>query len=215
MDGIERKPSVPDSSDQDAKLMSESQLKQVTVGELRPHDAPITLVEYDPAWPALFARETQRIKAVLGPRALHVEHIGSTSVPGLVAKSIIDILLVVADSSDESSYAPSLEKAGYVLRIREPEWHQHRLFKGPDTNINLHVFTTGSEEIERVLLLRDWLRKDQTDRELYAETKRKLASQQWKYVQHYADAKSKVVETIILHARAENKAGSGKVPQPS
>src|SRR6266571_8622085 len=195
--------------------MTEEQLQRVTVGELKPHDAPITLVEYDHAWPENFAREANRIKAALGKRALMVEHIGSTAVPGLVAKPIIDILLVVADSADELSYVPALEAAGYVLRIREPDWHQHRFFKGPDTNINLHVFTQGSEEIRSVLLLRDWLRKDQTDRELYAETKRKLASQQWKYVQHYADAKSKVVETIILHARAENKAGSGKAPQPS
>jgi GrpB-like predicted nucleotidyltransferase (UPF0157 family) len=111
----------------------------------------------------------------------------------------------VADSADESTYVPALEAAGYVLRVREPDWHQHRLFKGPDTNINLHVFTIGSEEIERVLLFRDWLRKDQTDRELYADTKRKLASQKWKYVQNYADAKSKVVEAIISHARGVAK----------
>ena len=144
-----------------------------------------------------------------------MEHIGSTSVPGLIAKPIIDILLVVTDSADESAYVPALEAAGYVLRVREPDWHQHRLFKGPDTNINLHVFTIGSVEIERVLLLRDWLRNDQADRELYAETKRRLAGQNWKYVQHYADAKSKVVETIIIHARASSKAGSGEAPQPS
>ncbi len=194
--------------------MTEEQLRQVTVGELKPHDAPITLAEYDPAWPALFAREARRITTALGPRALMLEHIGSTSVPGLVAKPIIDILLVVADSSNEPDFVPALEGAGYVLRIREPDWHQHRLFKGPDTNINLHVFTKGSEEIERVLLLRDWLRKNQADRELYAETKRALAGHKWKYVQNYADAKSKVVETIILHARAYKKPGLDKTTQP-
>jgi len=182
---------------------------------LKPHDAPIKLVEYDPAWPELFTREAQRIRAALGLRALRLEHIGSTSVPGLIAKPIIDILLVVTDSADESAYVPALEAAGYVLRVREPDWHQHRLFKGPDTNINLHVFTIGSVEIERVLLLRDRLRNDQADRELYAETKRRLAGQNWKYVQHYADAKSKVVETIIIHARAGSKASSSKAPQPS
>ena len=193
---------VPTSSDQNAKPMSEEELRQVTVGNLKLHDAPITLVEYDSAWPALFAREAKRIIAALGSRALQVEHIGSTSVPGLVAKPIIDILLVVADSGDEPSYVHDLERAGYVLRIREPEWHQHRLFKGPDTNINLHVFTSRSLEIERVLILRDWLRNNQADRELYAQTKRRLADQKWKYAQNYADAKSKVVETIILQARA-------------
>src|SRR6266851_4979557 len=127
-----KKPSPP---------MTEEQLRQVAVGELKPFESSITLVEYDPVWHGNFAREAQRIKAALGGRAIEVEHVGSTSVPGLMAKPIIDILLVVADSADEPSYVPALEAAGYVLRIREPDWHQHRLFKGPDININLHVFT--------------------------------------------------------------------------
>ena len=169
---------------------------------MRPHDAPITLVDYDPRWTELFAREARRIRKTLVERAIMVEHIGSSSVPGLVAKNIIDILLVVADSSDEPSYLPDLEKAGYRLTIREPDWHQHRLFKGPDTNINLHVFTIGSPEIERHLLLRDWLRANPKERELYAETKRKLSSQKWHYVQNYADAKSSVIEGMISRARA-------------
>jgi GrpB-like predicted nucleotidyltransferase (UPF0157 family) len=123
--------------------MTERQLRKATVGDLKSHDAPINIVEYDPAWRESFLREAKRIRESLGEGALQVEHIGSTSVPGLVAKPIIDILLVVADSSDESSYVPALEAAGYILRIREPEWHEHRLFKGPDTNINMHVFTKG------------------------------------------------------------------------
>ena len=196
---------MPPSSEQDAKPMSEEQMRQITIGELKPHDAPISLVEYDAAWPRLFTREAQRIRSALGPRVLQVEHIGSTSVAGLIAKPIIDILLVVTDSSDEPSYVPALETAGYVLRIREPDWYQHRLLKGPDTNINLHVFTVGSKEVERVLILRDWLRKDRTDRELYAETKRQLAGQKWKFVQNYADAKSKVVEAILARALAPKK----------
>ena len=193
---------MPPSSEQDAKQMSEEQLRQVTVGELKPHDAPINLVEYNPDWPRFFSREAQRIRSALGSRVLQIEHIGSTSIPGLIAKPIIDILLVVTDSSDEASYIPALEAAGYVLRIREPEWEQHRLFKGPDTNINLHVFTAGSKEIERHLIFRDWLRSDRTDRELYAETKRQLAGQKWKYVQNYAAAKSKIVEAILSRAQA-------------
>ncbi len=180
--------------------MTEEQLRLSVVGELKPHDAPITLVEYDPAWTKIFVREATRIKAALGERAIVVEHVGSTSVPGLIAKPIIDILLVVADSADEPSYVPALEAAGYVLRIREPDWHQHRLFKGPDTNINLHVFTQGSEEIQRTLLLRDWLRTNEADRELYAPTKRSLARRKWKYVQNYADAKSEVVKAILESA---------------
>ena len=188
--------------------MSEEQVRQVTVGELKPHDAPINLVEYDPDWPKLFTREARRIRSALGPRVLQLEHIGSTSIQGLIAKPIIDILLVVADSSDEASYVPTLDAAGYVLRIREPDWEQHRLFKGPDTNINLHVFTAGSKEIERHLIFRDWLRSDRTDRELYVETKRQLAGQKWKYVQNYAAAKSKIVEAILSRAQAANTVSS-------
>jgi GrpB-like predicted nucleotidyltransferase (UPF0157 family) len=135
-------------------------------------------------------------------RAIIVEHIGSTSVPGLVAKPIIDILLSVANSADEPSYVPALEAAGYVLRIREPDWHEHRLFKGPDVNINLHVFTTGSEEIRKHLMLRDWLRTNDADRELYANAKRSLARRKWKYVQNYADAKTEVIEGILERAKA-------------
>ena len=123
----------------------------------------------------LFEREADRIRAVLGSRALRIEHTGSTSVPGLAAKPIIDILLVVADSADEGAYLPALEAAGYVLRIREPDWHEHRMFKGPDTEVNLHVFSSGCPEIDRVLMFRDWLRTHAADRDLYARTKLALA----------------------------------------
>jgi GrpB-like predicted nucleotidyltransferase (UPF0157 family) len=134
-----------------------------------------------------------------------VEHVGSTSVPGLVAKPIIDILLAVANSANEASYVPALEAAGYVLRIREPDWYEHRLFKGPDTNINLHVFTQGSEEIRKTMMLRDWLRTNKADRELYARSKRDLASKKWKYVQNYADAKTEVIEGILERAKASTR----------
>ena len=191
----------PDPGRQTAPATDED-IRRATLGEPTPVNGPITLVEYDPAWPRDFASEAARIQSVLGERALLVEHIGSTSVPGLVAKPIIDILLVVADSADEPSYVPALEAAGYVLRIREPDWHQHRLFKGPDINLNLHVFTVGSPEIERHLLFRDRLRANKADRALYEQTKRRLARQRWKYVQNYADAKSEIVEAIIARARA-------------
>jgi GrpB-like predicted nucleotidyltransferase (UPF0157 family) len=179
---------------------TEEYLKKVTVGELKPHNAPITLVEYDPRWPEQFEREAQRIRSALGDQALRVEHVGSTSVPGLCAKPVIDILLVVPDSSDEPSYVPALEAAGYKLRIREPEWFDHRLFKGPDTDINLHVFSEGASEIERMLRFRDWLRTCPEDREKYARAKRELARRPWRHVQDYADAKSDVVREIMERA---------------
>jgi len=181
--------------------LTEEEIRKATIGEPGRLDGPVHLVDYDPLWPEQFGREAQRIASALGRHALRIEHIGSTSVPGLVAKPIIDILLVVADSSNEPAYVPALEAAGYVLRIREPDWHQHRLFKGPDTNVNIHVFSIGSEEIERNLAFRDRLRANAADRELYARTKRELAAKSWEFVQNYADAKSEVVESILARAR--------------
>jgi GrpB-like predicted nucleotidyltransferase (UPF0157 family) len=183
------------------KPTSEEEIRAYTVGELRPHDAPITIVDYDPSWPGLFDREDQRIRAALGDRVIQLEHTGSTSVPGLAAKPTIDMTLIVPDSSDEASYVPDLEAVGYRLWIREPHWHQHRVFKGPDTNVNLHTFSPGSPELERMVGFRDWLRTHDDDRDLYERTKRELASREWKFVQNYADAKTAVVEEII--ARAE------------
>ena len=196
-----------EASDRDVRQFSEEHLRAVTVGELKVHSAPIRLVDYDPEWPALFEREDRRIRAALGDKVLQLEHTGSTSVPGLAAKPCIDMTMVVPDSSDESTYVPALEAAGYVLWIREPDWDEHRVFKGPDTNVNLHVFSPGSSEVERMVGFRDWLRTHDGDRDLYLRTKRELAAQEWQYVQNYADAKSTVVEEII--ARAGLPQGSG------
>jgi GrpB-like predicted nucleotidyltransferase (UPF0157 family) len=192
---------MTDRTTQDAPPEAgDEQLQAVTVGVRMPHNAPVTLEEYDPAWPALFDREAERIREALGDLVVRLEHTGSTSVPGLAAKPIIDITLVVPDSGDEAAYAPLLEAAGYVLRIREPDWHQHRLFKGPDTDVNLHVFSRGSVELERMVGFRDWLRTHPEDRDLYLRTKRDLAARTWRHVQHYADAKTAVVEEIIARA---------------
>ena len=108
--------------------------------------------------------------------------------------------MVVDDSSSEDDYIPELLSAGYWLKIREPEWFEHRMLKGPDTDINLHVFSQGASEIDKMLLFRNWLRENDADRELYADTKRQLAKQIWKYVQNYADAKSQVVLEIMERA---------------
>ena len=146
--------------------VSDEYMQRVRLGPLVPHNDTITLVEWDASWPVLFDREAVRIRGALGPAVVQLEHVGSTSVPGLVAKPIIDILLVVADSADEASYVPALEAAGYRLRIREPEWFEHRMFKGPDADINLHVFSAGASEIERMLTFREWLRPRRGSRAL-------------------------------------------------
>lgn len=181
---------------------SDEEIRAVTVGDLPEHNATIHLAEYDPEWPALFERDAARIRRALGPKALLVEHTGSTSVPGLAAKPIIDIVLVVPDSSDEDAYVPELEAAGYVLRIREPDWFEHRLFKGPDTNVNVHTFSKGCEEVATMVAFRDWLRAHDEDRALYESAKRDLAGREWKYVQNYADAKSAIVRDIVARATA-------------
>lgn len=177
-------------------------MRAITIGELQPLSGRIRVVDYDPDWPRQFAAEAGKIRAALGDRALLLEHAGSTSVPGLAAKPLIDIVLVVTDTSDKAAYVPDLERAGYVLRIREPDWYQHRVLKGAVPDVNLHVFPPDCEEVERMLLMRDWLRADAADRELYARTKRELAAREWKYTQNYADAKTAVVEAILARARA-------------
>jgi GrpB-like predicted nucleotidyltransferase (UPF0157 family) len=182
-------------------VRTEQELRAALVGDAAPSSGPVVLVEYDERWAVLFRREADRILAALGEQALQVEHTGSTSVPGLAAKPIVDIVLVVADSADEAAYVPALEASGYVLRIREPDWFEHRLLKGPETSVNVHVFSRDCPEIERMLLFRDRLRGDDSDRELYERTKRELAQKEWKYTQHYADAKQDVVEEIIARAR--------------
>jgi GrpB-like predicted nucleotidyltransferase (UPF0157 family) len=185
-----------------APQITDDDLQAITVGELAVHGTTIFLARYDPAWPGLFELEATRIRATLGDRVRLLEHVGSTSVPGLSAKPVIDIVLAVPDSSDEATYVPDMVDAGYVVRIREPDWYEHRVFKGPDTNVNLHTFTEGCAEIDRMIGFRDWLRGHADERDLYERTKQDLAAREWRFIQHYADAKSEVVEGIIARANA-------------
>jgi GrpB-like predicted nucleotidyltransferase (UPF0157 family) len=184
------------------QLTTDEDLEAIVVGTVVPHNAQVTLADYDPRWPVLYDREAARIREVLGGVAVLVEHVGSTSVPGLAAKPVIDIVLAVPDSADEPTYVPALESAGYILHIREPHLFEHRLFKGPDTNINLHVFSVGAVEIDRMLLFRDRLRENDQDRDAYLQVKRDLASRTWRHVQHYADSKTAIVQQIMARASA-------------
>ncbi|SFB22303.1 GrpB domain, predicted nucleotidyltransferase, UPF0157 family [Amycolatopsis marina] len=188
-------------------VYSDDDIESIWVGGAPVLDSTVTMVEYDPAWPALYEREADRIRRTLGERVLVLEHIGSTAVPGLCAKPRIDILLIVPDVDDEGAYLPALEAAGYRLVIREPK-DGHRAFKGPDTDVNLHVYSPDTGEIERYLTFRDHLRADEADRDLYANTKRELAARTWTYIQHYADAKNDVVDEIMGRAR-EAKSADG------
>ncbi len=185
-------------SAQNSRTDGDDRLASITVGERQPSlNSSVYLAPYNPEWPELFSQLATRIVAALADRALLLEHVGSTSVPGLCAKPIIDILLAVKSSADECSYVPALEAQGFALRIREPDWFDHRLLKSADIAGNLHVFSAGCPEIDRMLAFRDRLRMNEHDRRQYEETKVALAARTWAQIQDYADAKSEVVREIL------------------
>lgn len=132
---------------------------------------PILIVEYDQRWPAQYNQVAARIRTVLGEAVLAIDHIGSTSIPGLAAKPIIDIDLTLADPVDEAAYVPALERAGFILRRREPAWHEHRLLRHNDPRTNLHVFGPDCPEQRRHRMFREWLIAHPHERELYRRTK--------------------------------------------
>jgi GrpB-like predicted nucleotidyltransferase (UPF0157 family) len=163
--------------------------------------ARIKIVDYDPDWPKKFETHARRITDALIDSALRIEHIGSTSVPGLAAKPIIDILVVVEDSADESTYRPQLEAAGYTLRVREPDWNEHRMFRTPERDVHIHVYSEGCPEIERNLTFRNRLRRNIDDRSRYERLKRELAAKEWPDMNAYAEAKTEVIESIIAASK--------------
>ncbi|KAI0975271.1 GrpB domain protein [Xylaria arbuscula] len=136
---------------------------------------PLKIIDYNPEWPAKFAEVEQRIRNALGDRAVVVHHVGSTSVPGLAAKDVIDVDLVVADPTNEESYVPDLQAAGFTFLLREPKWFQHRFFSLAEPYTNLHVFGAESPELVRHRLFRDWLREHEDDCKRYAAVKREAA----------------------------------------
>lgn len=175
----------------------DSDLDTVLLGGREP--VTILLVDYDPAWPERFAAERARIVAALGSAARRVEHIGSTAVPGLAAKPIVDILVEVADPEDENSFRAALEHAGYELRVREAG---HRMFRTPARDVHVHLWRAGRADVADYLLLRDWLRVHADDRLRYERAKRDLAGRSWRDMNYYAEAKGPVIAQIMGRARA-------------
>jgi len=169
-----------------------------------PEKRAIVIEAYDPAWAARFEQVKASLAEALGARALRIEHFGSTSVPGLGAKGIVDVLVEVTDVDDEAAYGPALEAHGFAIRVRQPG---HRMYRTPDQDVHVHVFTEGSEAARIRLLFRDWLRHDAADRRLYEDTKRALARQEWEATNDYSDAKGSVVAEILT--RAHRWAGAG------
>jgi GrpB-like predicted nucleotidyltransferase (UPF0157 family) len=164
---------------------------------------PIEIVDYDPSWPTAFASIAERIKSSLGPKALTVNHVGSTSVPGLPAKAIIDVDLVVSDPTAEDDYVPALQAAGFQFLFREPNWYQHRFFWLAEPYANLHVFGPGAMELSRHQQFREWLIAHPEDRELYVRAKRDAAKQSrenGESVQEYNFRKENAIEEIMVRA---------------
>ena len=172
----------------------DEELDQVLIGGREERE--IRIEPYSDEWPLRFRAERTRIETALGATARRIEHIGSTAVPGLAAKPVIDILVSVDNPDDEAALAP-LEGVGYRLRVREPG---HRMFRTPERDVHVHVWPAGSDDEHRHLLFRDWLRSHPDDRLEYERTKRTLAGK-WRDTNYYARAKSPVVDRIMERAR--------------
>ena len=170
---------------------SDDEIARARVGTYVP--APVLVVPYDPAWPADFERIRAMLRTGLGDRALRILHVGSTSVPGLAAKPVIDVDLIVTDSADEAAYLPDLERLGFALRGREPEWEEHRLLKLLEPDCNLHVFGPDAIEPRRNLAFAQWLREHASDREAYSAHKRAVAALGFTDGMHYNNAKAAFV----------------------
>ena len=168
-----------------------------------PETRAIVIEPYRPAWPATFQEQRRRIEDALGSVACRVDHIGSTAVPGLAAKPIVDIQVSVADVEHEPSYLQPLVAAGYRLRVRE---RGHRMFRTPELDVHIHVCDVGSDWERRHLLLRNWLRESAEDRDAYAALKTELQKQGWETMNHYADAKTALIS--VMTSRAETWAAS-------
>lgn len=164
-----------------------------------PERLELQLHEYDERWPETFLEHAHRIHGALGAAAVGVEHIGSTAVPGLAAKPIVDILIMVEDITAEEDYLEPLLAAGYVLRVREPG---HRLVRTPERDAHVHIYEHDHQAVEDYLLLRDRLRTHASDRELYEQTKRALLEKRWDDMNDYADAKTDVIAGIRARAKA-------------
>jgi len=170
-----------------------------------PEALRVGLHDYDERWPEIFEQHRRRIADALAPASVDIAHIGSTSVPGLAAKPIVDIVVAVADITAEEDYLDALLAAGYALRVREPG---HRMVRTPERDVHVHIYERGNAAIDEYLLLRDHLRSDTADRALYESTKRALMSQQWDDMNAYADAKTDVILEIKARARARSAAKS-------
>jgi GrpB-like predicted nucleotidyltransferase (UPF0157 family) len=183
------------------------------VGESPAFFDSVLIEDYDPAWADHFATASSGLEDRLGDLVVSVDHVGSTSVPGLAAKPIVDVDLRLADTEDERLYLPQLEALGYRLVLREPWWHGHRMLVSAEEGVNLHVWPKSAPEPVRHRLFRDWLRTHADDRQLYEQTKRRLAQQTAHAPREYSLAKNTVIDEI--YERIFAAIGADDFPYPS
>ena len=176
---------------------------------------PIIVVPYDPEWPALFARQAAELRAALGPVALRIDHIGSTSVPGLAAKPIIDVQVAVASFEPLDAYRAPLEGLGYVFHAENAE-RTKRYFREPPgmRRTHIHVRRAGSFSEQFALLFRDYLRSHADETDAYARLKYELAGRYRNDREGYVAAKQPYIYQVIARADAWAQE-TGWLPGPS
>lgn len=174
---------------------------QVAEGSVRRRD-PVDVVDYDPTWPEKFAYWRDRIADHVGEFALRIEHVGSTSVPGLAAKPRIDIQVSVPDITQEDSYVTQIETAGAQLRSRDDYHRYFRSFPGGPRVLQVHVCDVGSQWEADHLLFRDYLRSHPDARDAYAAVKRENAVVWADDSIGYTEAKGEIILDILEAARA-------------
>jgi GrpB-like predicted nucleotidyltransferase (UPF0157 family) len=194
---------VPPSRPPEEPAEPEARLDEVLIGGRE--QRPITIVDYDPHWPARFQHAQDLVRGALGTTALSIEHVGSTAVPGLAAKPIIDLLVTVKDPEDECAFGPALESVGYRLRVREPG---HRMFRTAEGDVHVHLLRDSDPEVTRMVIFRDRLRRSPEDRRTYEQLKRHLAQREWSDMNEYADAKGELIEAILARALRRKPRGT-------
>lgn len=175
----------------------DQELDRVLIGGREERE--VRIEPYVDEWPPRFVEERDRIAAALGTIARRIEHVGSTAVPGLAAKPVIDIMVTVDDPDDEAAFVPLLEGSGYELRVREAG---HRMFRTPARDVHVHLWGAGTDDERRHVLFRDWLRSHPDDRLAYEATKRALAGT-WRDTNYYARAKGPFIDEVLDRARAD------------
>jgi GrpB-like predicted nucleotidyltransferase (UPF0157 family) len=161
---------------------------------------PIEVVPYDEKWPATFARWRTVLVEALGPIASRIEHVGSTAVPRLAAKPVVDIQVSVEDQLREEEYAPKIESVGVQLRSRDNEHRYFRPFPGRPRDVHVHVCSASSNWERAHLLFRDYLRQDQAARDEYAAVKLRAAEVWSDDRMAYTEAKDDVIRRTLSQA---------------